>query len=163
MLLVFTLVIVYFITTLFGYIVHWCFHQSWAGKIRQSHLTHHNLYSGKDYLSESYRDAGKDNTFRLFVIPSILLFALPIVLYFLHIMPLYLVIISVIEMLFIGWLHNYLHDAFHVSNHWLNKINCIKFIFDALSHAHYVHHSDMSKNFGICTFVWDRLFHTYNK
>lgn len=156
-----TLVITYFLTTLFGYVVHWCFHHPWAGRIKTAHLKHHTLYSGEDYLSDDYRKAGKDSTVRLFMLPSILLLALPVLFFYLEIIPWWLSLLIGLEMGFTGWLHNYLHEAFHINGHFLNKIPLIKKAFDHLSHLHYEHHNDMTKNFGICSFIWDRLFHTY--
>jgi sterol desaturase/sphingolipid hydroxylase (fatty acid hydroxylase superfamily) len=163
MMLLIAMIVVYLITNLFGYIVHWCFHQSWAGWVRQSHLTHHHLYTGVDYLSETYRDAGKDNSFRLFIVPSLLLFIPPAVLYVLCVIPLYVMIVLIVEMIIIGWMHNYLHDSFHIKNHFLSRMPLIKKIFDKWSHDHYLHHEDMTKNFGIFFFVWDRVFGTYLK
>lgn len=161
MMLVITIIVVYLITTLFGYIIHWCFHQPWAGWVRQSHLMHHHLYTGSDYLSESYRDAGKDNSFKLFIVPSLLLFIIPTVLFVLNIITLYLMLITIVEMIIIGWLHNYLHDAFHIKQHFLRRMPLVKKIFDKWSHKHYHHHDNMNYNYGIYFSLWDKVFKTY--
>lgn len=57
-----TILIAFLATTLFGHVVHWALHQKWTGSVNQSHMTHHlKLYPPSDYLSDSYRHAGKDD------------------------------------------------------------------------------------------------------
>ena len=60
-----------------------------------------------------------------------------------------------------GFLHDYLHDAFHIERHWLYRIPIIKNWFASLVSLHYLHHVDMNSNFGIFSFFWDRMFGTY--
>ncbi len=155
-----TTIIVYFATTLFGYVVHWSLHQKWMGRIRKTHLTHHRLYHGNDYVSSVYRDAGEDNTVKLFILPSLVILAVPVVLYIVGIVPLYIMIVALAEMLALGYILNYLHDSFHIDNHFLPKNKYIRPLFVKMSQHHFMHHNKVTKNFGICTDMWDRLFGT---
>lgn len=153
-----TLVVVFLITTLFGYVVHRSLHQSWTGRLNRAHMTHHlKLYPPSDFYSKEYRDPGKDNTVRIFAAAALPLIALPIVLGVCGILSIGLTILVIIETLFIGWLHDYLHDSFHIINHRLNKYA----IFKRWTQLHYLHHVDMKTNYGIFSFHWDRLFRTF--
>lgn len=158
----FTILIAFLVTTLFGHVVHWALHQSWLGSVNESHMAHHlRLYPPNDYLSETYRDAGKDSTPRFFAVAAIPLILAPIVLALFGLIGwVMMVVVLVIEAL-MGFLHNYLHDSFHIKNHWLAQHSWFKGIFSRWVELHYLHHVDMSKNYGIFTFFWDRLFGTY--
>ena len=153
-----TILATFVFTTLFGYVVHRSLHQSWTGSLNRSHMIHHQkLYPPSDFYSEKYRDPGGDNTSRIFALAAIPVVALPIVLWLCGILSLGLAILVVAEMLLIGWLHDYLHDAFHITNHPLTKFKW----FNRLIDLHYLHHIHMSSNIGIFSFWWDRLLGTF--
>lgn len=155
----FVLLAVFILVNLFGYVAHKCLHQSWTGRFNQAHMTHHlKLYPSTDFFSEEYRDPGRDNTVIIFGMASLPILALPIIFYFLGFLSSSLMIIALVEMLFLGWLHNYLHDAFHISNHWLNRFN----LFKHWVRLHYQHHVNMQTNFGIFSFILDKLFGTFS-
>ena len=159
-----TALIAFFLSSLFGYVVHRSLHQKWTGRLNQKHMTHHLiLYPPTDYLSVKYRQAGVDNTVVTFAIAAIPLVAIPIVLGYLGILPLPLVITALVVMGLMGFLHDYLHDAFHIKNHFLNRIPGLRNIFAYWNRLHYLHHIDMQKNFGIFLFHWDHVFKTYWK
>lgn len=159
-----TIVLTYFFTTLFGYIVHWSLHQSWAGRFNKSHMTHHlTLYPPSDFTSEKYRSAGKDSTFITFAVASIPIVLLPMLLAWFGVLPLHIVIVSVVLMVSIGLLHDHLHNIFHLKYHWIYKVPVIRLIMDRWVRLHYLHHEDMSKNFGIFSFHWDHIFRTYKE
>lgn len=152
----------FLVTTLFGHVVHWCLHQAWMGSVNNAHMTHHlRLYPADDFSSEVYRNAGKDSTPRFFAVAAIPLVATPIVLAILGIFswPIALTVLAVEALM--GFLHNYLHDSFHIKNHWMTRVPGLKGIFHRWVELHYLHHVDMSKNYGIFTFFWDRFFRTY--
>lgn len=156
----FALILVFILVSFFGYVVHWLLHQSFMGRWNKAHMTHHEvLYPPCDYFSETYRHAGKDNTFIPFAIASLPLLGLPWVLLGFGVISFPLTIIIVLEMLLIGFLHDYLHETFHVPSHWLNRFKTVK----KWNKRHYQHHVRMETNFGIFFFVWDRLFGTFNK
>lgn len=161
LLILLTILITYAVVSLFGYFVHKALHQPWTGKFNTSHMAHHvKLYPSGDFLSEEYRDAGKDDTFWTFAIVSLPIIFTPIILFLLG-LSLHLTIISVIEMLLIGWLNNFIHSCMHIRDHWLSRLPIIKFFFVRWRRLHELHHDDMQKNFGIFSFNWDRIFKTY--
>lgn len=154
------LVVVFIGVTLFGYGVHWAIHQPFMGKFNKSHMTHHEvLYPPGKFLSDKYLEAGKDNTTYTFLIAGIPLVLLPFLLWFLGVISLFSVILIIAEIAVVGYLHDYLHAGFHVREHWLHKVPG----FNKLTKLHEVHHNDMSKNFGIYFFVWDKLFKTFKE
>lgn len=152
------IVVTYIGTTLFGYVVHRSLHQSWTGKLNRSHMTHHlKLYPPSDFYSEKYREAGTDSTVKIFAAAAVPVVALPIVLWAFGVLSLGVMTLVIVEMLVIGWLHDHLHDAFHITNHPLTKFK----LFNHWIDLHYLHHIKMQRNFGIFSFGWDRIFKTY--
>lgn len=159
-----TIIIAFFITNLFGYVVHWSIHQKWMGKINKSHMSHHlQMYPPENFSSEAYRHAGKDSTPRFFAIASIPMILIPILLGIFNILPWHLVIVALITECISGFLHNYLHDICHIKNHWMGDIPILNKPFNAWLQLHYIHHVYMYKNLGIFNFNWDRIFGTYKK
>lgn len=159
-----TILITYIVTSFFGYVVHWSLHQSWAGRFNVSHMTHHlKLYPPSDFYSETYRDPGKDNTVKFFAFAAIPLLLAPVVLYFLGILPLSLMITVLVVEGIVGFLHDYIHDAFHITDHWMSRVPVLRDIFGVWVKLHYLHHVDMGKNYGIFVFHWDHVFRTFWK
>jgi sterol desaturase/sphingolipid hydroxylase (fatty acid hydroxylase superfamily) len=152
----------FFFTTLFGHISHWSFHQPWSGSVHKSHMTHHlKLYPPSDYLSDKYRDAGKDSTPKFFIIAAIPVILTPILLWHFGIITGAVAITILTTQIIVGLMHNYLHDAFHIRGHWLYRVYGVRSLFAHWTAIHYLHHVDMKKNYGIFTFFWDRIFGTY--
>jgi sterol desaturase/sphingolipid hydroxylase (fatty acid hydroxylase superfamily) len=81
-----------------------------------------------------------------------------VVLTFTHVVGLFLGLAIIFEMLFVAWLNNSLHDSFHIKNTFWEKY----YFFQKLRKLHINHHIRMNTNFGIFSFVWDRLLNTYN-
>lgn len=159
-----TVMITFFVGSLFGYVVHRSLHQEWTGRFNQAHMTHHlKLYPPTDYLSDKYRSAGKDNTVWIFAVVAVPFFALPIILGVMHLLPLTLVIVSLSVMSLMSFLHSYLHDAFHIRDHWLYRVPLLGKVFLRWVRLHWLHHVDMNTNYGIFLFHWDHVFHTYWK
>jgi len=159
-----TALVAFFLSSLFGYVVHRSLHQEWTGSLNQKHMTHHlTLYPPTDYLSEVYRDAGKDNTVKIFALAAMPMVAIPIVLGILGIITIPLVITALVIMGIMGFLHSYLHDSFHIKDHFLTQIPGIKVIFGRWNNLHYLHHVDMNTNYGIFLFHWDHVFRTFWK
>ena len=160
--ILFAAVITFFIASLFGYVVHRSLHQSWTGRFHQAHMTHHlRLYPPEDYVSDTYRNAGKDNTVLIFGAAAIPLFAGVILLGVFGILPVSLMITALTVMVVMSFLHSYLHDAFHIRNHWLHRMPIIGMWFSRWTHIHWLHHVRMGTNYGIFLFHWDHAFHTY--
>lgn len=157
-----TILITYIVTSLFGYVIHWSLHQTWAGQFNNAHMTHHlKLYPPEDFTSDSYRNAGKDSTPKFFAMAALPLIGLPIVLFAVGFLPLHLMIVALAVEGAMGFLHDYIHDAFHISRHWMSRVPVLKDIFHKWVALHYLHHVDMGKNYGIFVFHWDRIFRTF--
>ena len=150
-----TLLIGFFVGELLGYVIHRSIHHPFTGRLYQAHMTHHlKLYPTTDFYSEKYRSPGKDNT--VFIFSAILLVICTLMFIFL---PTMIAGILTGEFLVLGLANDYLHDIFHIHPNWLEKYSW----FQKLRQIHYVHHEDMSKNYGIFTFLGDRLFRTFRK
>lgn len=159
-----TLLVTYLFVTLFGYLTHRALHQRWMGVFYKAHMVHHTkLYPPADYHSDTYRSAGKNSTSKFFVVISIPIILTLILLGWYEILPFKLVLISLLEMLILGWFHDLFHDAFHVKNHWLNKAPLFNIIFKKWNRLHFQHHSNMKRNFGIFDFIWDKALKTFTK
>jgi hypothetical protein len=157
-----TAIITFFIASLFGYVVHRSLHQGWMGRFHQAHMTHHlKLYPPEDYTSDTYRHAGKDNTVWIFAVAAVPLVGGVILLGAYNVLSLSLTITALIVMVAMSFLHSYLHDAFHIKNHWLHRIPFIGMLFSRWTHIHWLHHVDMNTNYGIFLFHWDHVFRTY--
>lgn len=159
-----TILITFLISSLFGYVVHKSLHQEWTGSVHQAHMTHHlRLYPPDDYVSDVYRDAGKDSTPKFFAIAAVPLVSAPIILWLVGALSLSLMVVALIVEVIMAFLHNYLHDAFHIRNHWLYRIPGIGSWFQHLVDLHWMHHIDMNTNYGIFYFIFDRLFRTFQE
>lgn len=164
MVVLFVILLTYLIVNLFGYVAHWSLHQTWMGRFNNAHMTHHlKLYPPEDFTSDTYRHAGKDSTPKFFAIAAIPLIIAPIILGVIGVLPMYLMVIILISELIIGFLHDYIHDAFHINNHWISCIPGVRVIFGRLLKLHYLHHVDMKRNYGIFAYHWDRVFGTFSK
>lgn len=159
-----TLLISYLATSLFGYVVHWCLHQPWMGKANTSHLSHHQIqYPPEDFVSKEYRSAGEDDSFKFFAIAAIPLILVPIILFLVGVLPWYLALAALIMEAIMGFAHDYFHYSFHIENHWLSRIPVVKHIFKVWVELHYVHHVDVTANYGIFCFHWDKLFKSFRR
>ena len=157
-----TILISYIVTSLFGYVVHWSLHQTWAGGFNKAHMTHHEiLYPPSDFTSDTYRNAGKDSTPKFFALAALPLILTPIILWAVGVLPLSLMITVLVVEGIMGFLHDYIHDAFHITNHWMSRTPVLRDIFAKWTQLHYLHHVDMKKNFGIFVFHWDRIFKSF--
>ena len=159
-----TIILSFLITSLFGYVVHWSLHQKWAGILYKAHRVHHyKNYPISDFVSDTYRQAGINSTPKFFFIGALPLIITPIVLWYIGVMPLSILISILVVEGIMGFLHNYLHDAFHIRNHWLYKVPVINKWFAKWFKLHFLHHYNISKNFGIFNFFWDRVFGSFWK
>lgn len=153
-------IITYLAISFFGYIVHFIIHRPWAGKLYKQHQTHHQLYTSKNFSSDQYRSAGKDNSVFIFLPLALPLLILPLILAYLHIIPIFLAVLSIVEMFILGFLHDFFHDAFHLNNHFLHRFS----VFQYLVSIHRIHHKRQGKNYSIFGFfLFDRIFRTYQR
>lgn len=164
MLALLSIPLTWLVGTAFGYFVHKALHQRWAGRFYKSHLIHHvKLYPIYDFQSDKYRDAGKDNTTWVFLTASLPLGVVPIILYLTGLIGLFVMFVIFSQMCLIGFINSYIHDSFHITNHWLSKVPLFNKFYNKLIEEHYIHHQNVQKNFGIFSFSWDKLLGTYQK
>lgn len=146
------------VTDTFGYWGHRALHQPWTGRLHNAHLTHHiDLYPSTDFSSDTYRDAGKDNTTWTFLISGLPLLVSPLLLAWFGVVGWISAVWLIGVIGAVGLLHAFVHDWIHLKSHWFHWIPGAQKMVE----LHKVHHRDMGKNFGIFTFVWDRLAKTF--
>ena len=153
--------VTYFTTSLLGYAVHWAIHHTWAGWAYRAHRVHHiDLYPPGKLISDEYRNAGSSKTTYTFVLAFTPLLLLPIMLWLLGGFSLVHALAAIGAMLLVGLLNDVVHDSYHVKDHWLSR-----FIpgYARMRQLHFVHHVNMRRNFGIYSFVWDRIFRTFKQ
>ena len=144
--------------TFLGYAFHRMFHRRWSGRFYVAHMNHHlKQYPVSDFYSDEYRDPGSDSTVYLFALLFSPILITMVLLTVFHIVSLFLGLSVLAEMLFIGWVNNSLHDSFHLRKTFWHRF----WFFDRLVKLHFNHHLDQNTNFGIFSFVWDRLFRTF--
>lgn len=143
--------------TFLGYFFHYSFHQKWMGAFYKAHLTHHTLYTYEDYTAATYRDSGSDNTVWMFGACFSPFFITPIILGWFGIIPISYAVTIFLTMAFVGFINNSMHDNFHMEHSWWDAFP----FFSKLKWMHRLHHLNVQRNFGIFSFVWDRIFGTY--
>lgn len=152
--------LVYYVSTLLGYLSHKMFHEKWAGFAAKSHMVHHLVrYPTDDLVSEKYRHAGKNTTILLFIPIILAALGLTGALAWLGLISVTYAIVGMVEIVLISIAHNALHDAFHVRETFLQKIPGFK----RMKELHFEHHFQMDKNFGIFDFTWDEIFKTFSE
>lgn len=157
----FAALVAYTITAFLGYVVHWVMHQRWSGPLRKAHMVHHLvLYPPKDLVSVSYRSAGSSSSAWAFVAALIPLMCVPVVLALLTIVSWTSAALAFAAMAFVGITSDVVHDSFHVRDHFLSRVIPRYADMRAL---HFQHHRNMKRNFGIFSFICDRLFRTHQK
>lgn len=138
-----------------GYCIHRLLHWKVMGPLNRAHMAHHlQYYPPEDYLSKQYRHAGSSSTLWLFM-PFVVV-AVGLILW---LVPLWLAITLLVELAFVGWLNNYMHDSLHIEGHTWER----SAYFRLLRLRHFQHHVDMTKNYGIVTFFVDRLTGTFKR
>ena len=142
----------------FGYWTHRALHQSWTGRLHRAHMTHHLvLYPPTDFVSDKYRHAGSDNTTWTFLALGLPLLCSPLLVALTGLIGWITAFWLVGVLGGSGLLHSFIHDWLHLKVHWFHWIPGAK----RLVELHKIHHVDMSKNFGIFSFCWDKLGKTF--
>jgi sterol desaturase/sphingolipid hydroxylase (fatty acid hydroxylase superfamily) len=122
-------------------------------------MQHHlELYPPTDLVSDSYRSAHWLNSgVFLFTPPFIVIVLLAaIFLYALNLSFTYFFAFAGTALAY-SILADYVHDTFHLRDHYLHRFK----FYDRIRSLHMLHHIDMRSNFGIVTFFWDKVFHTF--
>jgi sterol desaturase/sphingolipid hydroxylase (fatty acid hydroxylase superfamily) len=138
---------------------HWLFHQECSGIFYRVHTKHHTLYTPEDFVSDTYRSPGGDSTIFLFgALFSPFIFSVIAITAF-GIVPLWVGIGMMIEMALIALLNDRIHDSFHLTKSVWHRWPGYQKLF----RLHFLHHQNEQKNFGIITFIGDRIFGTFSK
>jgi sterol desaturase/sphingolipid hydroxylase (fatty acid hydroxylase superfamily) len=154
----------WFLTLLFGYLVHKNLHNPLLGPFYRAHQYHHEVnYPADHFYSTTYLSSGKFSTVYLFLAAGIPLLFLPVLGWLLGFFSFTLMVVLLAEIGSIGLANNYLHDWFHIKNHIAHSIPYFGLLFSKWTQLHIIHHKDQSKNFGIFSFMFDKLFKTYQE
>jgi sterol desaturase/sphingolipid hydroxylase (fatty acid hydroxylase superfamily) len=126
-------------------------HRSIGGALHTTHVgEHHAIYPAEALVAERYSD--QRDASKYYIVPGALIVlasyaALPIDVFAVHVGTLALSSAA----------HAYVHVQYHLRDPWLGRFRW----FQRRRHLHFVHHQDLTKNFAVLEFVWDRLFGTY--
>lgn len=146
------------LSSLVGYLVHRAIHQEWSGPLHRGHMEHHlELYPPTRLTSESYQVAKWYHSGPVLFAPAAALLLVAVA------APAWLLGTSwwniacfAAGLIAFGLLNDQVHDAFHLRSHWLQKVP----YFRRLRRLHFLHHVDMTRNFGIVVMAWDDVFKT---
>ena len=149
--------IFFLLVELVGYLWHrFINHLGYLGdKIRVSHYCHHEIvYPYDNMISDKYKTS--HDTWP-WIIPLVLFGYIP-VLSLNNIISKKIIGLLLLQISIHVYMISYIHDSYHVKNHWLNKYNWYK----KNKKYHYIHHLD-NKNYGITTYIFDRVFGTFSE
>ena len=127
-------------------------HRPWGGLFFHAHVgCHHKNYQQK-YLSSASYIEDKLNLSPWFVLPVSLIIGAAYT-----VLPIEHFIVHVVVFCLSYLVHIYLHGQYHVSETWLEHFAW----FRRRRLLHYEHHLDMSCNFAVIDFFWDKLMGTF--
>lgn len=146
-------VVTYLLGNFGGYLVHRLLHNKLMGRAYEDHYHHHyTIYPVSDYLSDEYREPPIEAGQAKYYIPVLMLMCAPFLLwhwgYF---------ILAVVESLAVLKLNSVVHDSLHIRGHRMEKYR----FFIWLREVHFQHHVDVHTNYGIFSFLTDRIFKTF--
>lgn len=151
-----TLFIGFFVVQYLGYWTHRLLHRPELACPARAHAQHHEIhYTPDDYLSDIYREPPLKDRPIWYYLPGALVFTG----LSLWLLPLYLAIPLIAELAFLGWLNDYLHGAFHLRNHWLERFKW----FWRLRKLHWQHHREENTDYGIFSWFPDKLHKTFKE
>ncbi len=141
-----------------GYCVHRLMHKEWAGPFHRGHMEHHlELYPTTRLTSEKYEISKWYNSGPVLFTPAaILVVGGAGLLCWVLGVSLWDFGTFAAGLVGFGFLNDYVHDSFHLREHWLQKLP----FYRKLRRLHFKHHFDMTKNFGIVSLQWDDVFKT---
>jgi sterol desaturase/sphingolipid hydroxylase (fatty acid hydroxylase superfamily) len=137
-----------YISEIGAYFWHRSFsHNEMIPFVKKTHDIHHS-----DIKDEAHGD------FFYVVILLLLLLGILYYLYYNKLIHLYLFLCIYIPVLIVFIWNWYVHSAYHIDNHWLNKYKW----FQNDKRIHFKHHDDPSKNYGIATHFTDVILDTFD-
>ena len=150
--------ILFLLTEFVGYVWHrYVNHIGYLGDtIRITHYCHHEeIYPHNDMISDEYKTS--HDTWPWFI-PLILFGYIPLhTLYKKKYLHYHIYMMCVFQITFHIYVISYIHDSYHVRDHWLNQYQW----YTENKKYHYIHHLD-NKNYGITTYIFDKLFGTFS-
>lgn len=158
MLVVLALVLSVFVGSFVGYFVHRAIHQEWTGPLHRGHMEHHlELYPKGRLTSDTYELKKWYHSGPVLFTPAAVLVIAAGGLVCWALGGSMVVFASFSGgLVAFGFLNDYVHDTFHLRKHWLQK----HAFYRTLRRLHFMHHNDMTKNFGIVAMQWDDVFKT---
>ena len=127
-------------------------HRKKCGYISRIHADeHHGIYSRNLLVSESYLDEAKSVDY-FYAIPILLLAACVFLL-----VPLDIFLVHIATLSLSTFAHFYLHVQYHLRNTWLKRYQWFK----RKQRLHLLHHRDMTRNYAVIEFFWDRVLGTF--
>jgi len=143
----------------FGHAIHWALHQRWSRVFNRAHMEHHELlYPPGRLSSDKYRMPRWYHRGVLLFTPGlIILLGAAGGLFWLLGAPWWTLIVFAVVLIGFGLFNDVAHDTMHIRKHPLMKHQWYR----RMRKLHYLHHVDMSKNYGIINFSFDRLFGTF--
>ncbi len=156
MLTLFLLALSVVVGSFVGYWIHRALHKTWSGPFYRGHMEHHlDLYPPSRLTSDTYEVAKWYHRGPVLFTPgAVVLIAAAAVVTWLLGVDLYDFIVFSAGLVGFGLLNDYVHDSFHMREHWLQKLP----LYRKMRRLHFQHHFDMTKNFGIVTLHWDAAF-----
>jgi sterol desaturase/sphingolipid hydroxylase (fatty acid hydroxylase superfamily) len=160
MLLIVIVLLTLVLASFLGHLVHWSLHRPWAGPAYRGHMEHHDsMYPPDDLLSSTYRRVStpvSGTVITFFAVLAIFLGAFCGLMMELS-APWWTIVGPAILVGLLAFAHDVVHDSFHVKGHSFERFAW----FMRMREHHFQHHRDMGSNFGILSFVWDRLLGTF--
>lgn len=160
-----------------GYWLHKLLHSGKIPWLSRSHMTHHlKDYGPKDKMrTQEYVNGSKDRPSFLgigfeWLVPAGVVLALLVILMLLFGVPWYYQLLVIVSSSVWSWfMFNYIHDALHREDFWMLKVPILNMWFKRARRLHDIHHihltddGRMNANYGICFFLMDKIFETFNK
>jgi sterol desaturase/sphingolipid hydroxylase (fatty acid hydroxylase superfamily) len=145
-------------TSFVGYWTHRLFHNPICGPLYDAHMDHHTVqYPPGNLTSDVYRSSGKNNSAFIFTLAFSPIMLMVIASHFLLGISIWTCACVLASMIGTGLLHDYIHDGFHLNKSIWQRLP----FFSRWQELHNIHHVDMSKNYGIFSFIFDKAFKTY--
>lgn len=171
--IILTVVAACFVAEFSAYFIHMLLHSHKIEFLSRTHMIHHlHIYGPKmqQRPSEKYLNSTKGRAslgqigFEWIAPIGVLTGLIVLISWALRVPLLYEFVFIFVSL---GWgyfMFSYLHDTLHMKGVWLERIPFIKNRFNKARKLHDIHHMElddqgfMTKNYGICFFVFDRLF-----
>lgn len=151
--LIIVVIVSVIVAELIGYGIHRFAHWNGAGQIFRNHLRHHvESYPPRRYQSDRYEGDFSTSFTPVFSVIGAILGATSWVAAGWHV-----ALTTIVVMLIFGAITSYLHDSFHIRDHFLGRFSWHR----DLTRVHRAHHENMKKNFGIHSHIVDRIAGTF--